>query len=507
MMIILKNILLITLLTVIIFGTFFKDFYPIDEWRYVVITQDLSSSFLKLKYGGDDYFEKPPFYFWILYVFSKVCGMYNFFSFKLPNIILLLMYILIFRKYLIKFVSDYTLFLIIFFSIPINFVSVQLVRMDLLMNLFINMSILLVFNKMLENNLKSSVFFWSGFFSSLAVLIKGPAGFFVPFSVIFITVIMERKFKIFYFISFLLGFVILVLLWFLGGYIYFGGSYLESYLFKEIVGRIIYGKHHKENFFYYFLLFLPAILPFSLIFIFNLQSIFKSHSRFFLYWIVISLLVLSISRSKLIIYLSSIMLPVGVIISNIFQQQHLGKKISMLCKVTIILFILKLVLLLLAVWTIYLISDISSSRLHHLINHLKMWDVKIVVSVLIIVSILFIIKKTNPLNFLMWWIVTLSIISIFLYYKLNKHYDVSSIVKAINQECYSKNIYVYKWKTLYYFKWRGKNENIRFTWELPVGNSKCIITSFKIYREEKIGLSIYKRLSFSRDEGIVIIKK
>ncbi|MFN7181280.1 MAG: ArnT family glycosyltransferase [Planctomycetota bacterium] len=504
---ILKNILVISVVIIIISGTLFKDFYPVDEWRYVVITQELGGSFLKLKYAGDDYFEKPPFYFWILYGFSKIFGIFCFLSFKLPNILALFVFIFVFKKSLKKFVNDYLLFLVIFFILPLNFVSIQLVRMDFLMNIFINLSIILIFNSLKDDNLKPGNFFLSGLFSSVAVMIKGPAGFFIPLCVIFIILVIEKKFKASFARYFLLGFFPLILLWFVAGYIYHGGRYIESYLFKETAGRIIYGEHHRESLFYYFLLFLPVILPFSFLFALNLKYIYKTNHRIFLYWIIISVVVLSVSKSKLIIYLSSLMLPVSIIVCKILEEKGSDRTICFLYKITIVFFaILFSTILVFAYYPQILSSIFPGNTSSYIINYLTTFQAKSVVIVLILIGIFFITLKANPLIFLSWWTITIFILSMYLYYGLNKHYDLSYIVDTIKRDCKGKDVIVYKWKTLYYLKWRGKNEKIIFSSKIRQGKEVCIITSLKIYQEEKIGLKVHTELSFSRNGGIVILK-
>lgn len=491
--------LFVTLIIVIISGTLYKDFYPVDEWRYVTITQDLEGNFLKLKYAGEDYFEKPPFYFWILYTFTKIFGVFHPVSFKLPNIIALLVFIVIFRYYLKNFVSNYVLFLIIFLSLPINIASIQLVRMDFLMNIFINLSILTILNHLFTENryFSKTSFIVSGLFSAVAVLIKGPAGFFLPFFVIFVILLLEKQLKISYIFYFLLGFTPLLFLWFLAGYLFYGKTYIISYIMKETAGRIIHGKHHKESFLYYFLLFLPSILPYSLIFLSGLKEICKSKERIFLYWIIISLVVLSISRSKLLIYLSSLMLPICIIIYSILNKEIITTLEKQFLRITIIIFI--------ALFILLLLLPASVVKNPYIASTLELTETKIVLLTLTFISLFIFGQNLNTTKFLWWWIITVSIISFFIYNRLNIHYDINKVVTVLKEEC-KNEIYVYKWKLLYYFKWKMGTEKVKFVSEISNQQKGCYITSKKIYEEDKLKGEYPKMLPFPRDGGIVILK-
>lgn len=397
---------------------------------------------------------------------------------------------------------------------PMNIASIQLVRMDFLMNMFINLSILIIFRYLAVDNQRlgvssdlpvvifSSSFLLSGLFSSIAVLIKGPAGFFIPFFVIFTTLLIEKRFKVSYVLYFLSGFIPLVFLWFLFGYIYYGPSYIESYILEETAGRIIEGKHHNESVFYYLLFFLPCILPYSLIFFSSFKNILKSKFRFFLYWIIISITILSISRSKLIIYLSSILLPVSMIIDMAFEENHSLNALKNYMRITILFFVAIFALVLSYSWfgTRILYQNL------YLAKAIQNPNTRIILIILIMLSLYFTKNLVNHRNFLIWWIVSICIISLFLYNMLNKHYDVEKAVSYINTKCKDKNIYIYKWKTLYYFKWRMKNNNIRFSRDLPEDEGYCIITSQKIYEEDKLVLPVVAVIPFTRDGGIVVFK-
>ncbi len=293
-----------------------------NELKYFIVTDDMISAknYLILKYFSELYPDKPPLYFLIL-IFFKTHFKTLFFPLSLLFGSLLPSFgisILSFKLFT-KLKDEKTGFFIamILISIP-YFLGVSLfLRMDILMSFFILLSMYLFFTMYQNKNeitITKLIFLYLSI--SIAVLIKGGAGFAVPVLIILTFLILERNLpflkKIFFFKGILL-IVMIIGIWFYGIYLQpQGKEYISLLLGQETFGRMLKAKTHSRPF-YFYLTKLPLILyPYGILYLGALVYYIKNIKKCFSWtllekigfaWSVIPLIFFSFMSGKLEIYL------------------------------------------------------------------------------------------------------------------------------------------------------------------------------------------------------------
>ena len=319
-----KQYIFITLIYLIIFVplAFFR--YPDvrNEFKYFVITEDMinAKNYLILKYFSELYPDKPPLYFFIL-IFFKTYFKTLFFPLSLLFGSLLPSFgisILSFKLFT-KLKDEKTGFFItmILISIP-YFLGVSLfLRMDILMSFFILLSMYLFFTMYQKKNeitiTKLILLYLS---ISIAVLIKGGAGFAVPILIILTFLILEKKLSFLKEIHFFKGILLIIMIigiWFYGIYLQpQGKEYISLLLGQETFERMTKAKTHSRPF-YFYLTKLPLILyPYGIIYLGALVYYIKNIKKYFSWtllekigfsWSVVPLIFFSFMSGKLEIYL------------------------------------------------------------------------------------------------------------------------------------------------------------------------------------------------------------
>lgn len=339
----------------IFLGVYIFVFFPLaifrfpdikNEIKYFVIVDNMiqSKNLFILKYLGELYPDKPPLYFFILFLARKY--MKDFFiqgTIILGSLIPSFFITTYFYKFIKRFKSEreafiFTIFLI---SIPFFIGTSAFIRMDMLMSCFIFLSLYFFFNlyygKIKFNNINIFAIY---IFIFLAIFTKGPAGFGIPVGIILVFLMFEKNIGFLKKIKFFRG--ILLILCFLGIWIgklftYPEGKEYVNLLFgQETVGRIVKSKAHVRPF-YYYIKKLPAILyPYGITILFSivyyLKNI-KSYNKWDILekigfvWTIVVIVLLSIASGKLEIYLLPIS-PGAILLLLSFIMKLRDKKIG-----------------------------------------------------------------------------------------------------------------------------------------------------------------------------------
>jgi 4-amino-4-deoxy-L-arabinose transferase-like glycosyltransferase len=141
------------------------------------------------------------------------------------------------------------------------------VRMDMLMNMFIVLS-LYTFYKMYRGDERKRDSWLFPVLVFLALFSKGPLGLLIPFVSTVTFLIFKKKLSDFKFYWGWKTFLIILtgcIVWFSGVYIEGGNQYLNNLLVHQTVGRGIDSFHHKEPFYYYAISIWYSLAPWSLL--------------------------------------------------------------------------------------------------------------------------------------------------------------------------------------------------------------------------------------------------
>jgi 4-amino-4-deoxy-L-arabinose transferase len=163
------------------------------------------------------------------------------------------------------------------------------------------------------------IFFW--FMAAFAMLTKGPPGLIPLAGLIPACLLSGKKQQLKTLLSSVVGWVIFTIVglgWYLLLAIKIPGL-LSYFLIDETLKRVASNAHHRANPFYMFIVLLPVgIFPWTSFFIRGLSMTVKSCKQSFVsailsFWLLIPLLIFTLSKSKLAAYVLPLLVPVAII--------------------------------------------------------------------------------------------------------------------------------------------------------------------------------------------------
>ena len=314
-----KKALFIFLLACILYlpSSFFRDLFLPDEARNVSIAANIHfpDNFLVPSYHSHAYYQKPPLYFWMIHPFAKSGLKF------LPFIIglsVLFSFLLIFINYLFvrkrggEKTAGYASFILS--TSVLFYVMSSLVRMDIIFVLFVSASLYLFYLSLEKEKLSLALL--SGAAGFLACFTKGGLGFFLPLIVETVFILFPFKKKgLKYLLAAASVSAVLIAGWMLL-FSFSDHSYLYHMLFKQTLGRAFFPASHEHPYFFYFPYILAASLPWSLLLLGYLvrkaqDRSFSEWEKFSFVWLAAGFILLSILKSKLVMYLLILSLPLA----------------------------------------------------------------------------------------------------------------------------------------------------------------------------------------------------
>lgn len=315
-----------------------RDYTPNNELRYLNIVDEAlqSGNIFTFTNQGEIYADKPPLHFWFMMLGKLIFGKhymwyYSLLSFIPAVIIMNTMSKWIRRENEInaqnevnaqdKIVNEDENYdkvnkhnkitaPLMLMTAGLFAVVAVIVRMDMLMNMFIVLSLYSFYQMYSGKNIKlNSYIFPINVF--LALFSKGPLGLLIPFVSSVLFLIYKKRmsdYKLYW--GWRSLFIILTgcIVWFTGVYIEGGNDYLNNLLVHQTVGRGIDSFHHKEPFYYYLISIWYTLAPWSFLviglFIVGIvrKKINSTLEQFFVVIILSTLVTLSVISSKLSIY-------------------------------------------------------------------------------------------------------------------------------------------------------------------------------------------------------------
>lgn len=291
--------------------SYFLPLLSLQEARRAVIIQEtfLSKSILPT-FNGEPYFTKPPLH---TYLSLPFYALGRFLSKEIFFMRLLSLGSYLFSAYLIYLICrrDLTKTLL---SLAILFSSFRFLsfiyRIDLepLFVLFTTLSFYFLLRYLDKPTLGIALVFYLGF--ALAFLVRGPLHFFLLPAFGLYALIFKKK-PLLRLLLYLPGwglFLILVLPWYLYGYLKFGPDIFKEFLKTDLSERLV---SQKDPFYYYFKALILNFFPFLLLLLLKLKFIYKDASRYlkahplalYFFSVFIPLLLLSFTGSKFDKYL------------------------------------------------------------------------------------------------------------------------------------------------------------------------------------------------------------
>jgi len=328
--------ILFFLLSILLYmpSSFFRFPFMPDEVRNLYIAKNISNfyEFFIPKYIDEYYFEKPPFYFWILKIFLKIKFNYlilPIFLNSISSFVIASLNYSFFKKY-----NEEEAFLssIIILTTGLFYGLNLIVRMDILFITFIFLS----FISFLKGNI-----ILSSVFTFLATFTKGPLGLFILVVNIFFAIFLKDK-KIF--LKSLLVLFLSLFLVFLWLFIFskIEPRYFTIMFFRQTVSRALNPFNHREPFYFYILWFFPAFFPWSFLLIRYFLNL-KSNNltileKVYIFWFLGGFILLSFIKSKLFIYLLILIIPFSGLVSKFIISKKINIKNFLIIWIFILIF-------------------------------------------------------------------------------------------------------------------------------------------------------------------------
>lgn len=253
-----------------------RDFTPANELRYLSIADEAlaNGNFFAFTNHGIPYADKPPLYLWLIMAAKTIAG---------KHVMLLLSMFSVIPAFVITGImgrwtaEEYgrdkgRMAVWMIMGNILMLVMMVTLRMDMLMTMFIVLS-LRCFFKIYQNRGNVSLEKWMfPFYVFMAVFSKGPIGIIVPFAATVVFLLIRRRakdIKQYWGLRTLGVLIVLMAAWFLCVWAEGGADYLYNLTIHQTFGRGINAFHHNRPFWYYVIQIFPLLFPLCLIVIFT----------------------------------------------------------------------------------------------------------------------------------------------------------------------------------------------------------------------------------------------
>jgi 4-amino-4-deoxy-L-arabinose transferase-like glycosyltransferase len=290
-----------------------RDFTPNNELRYLSIVDEAlrNGNIFTFTNQGEIYADKPPLHFWLMMVGRLILGEHRMWYYSLLSFIPALVILMTMTKWIRRESGENEKTALLMLMTTGLFTGVAIiVRMDMLMNMFIVLSLYCFYQMYHGENLKRNSFLFP-LYVFLALFSKGPLGLLIPLVSTVTFLIFKKKLSDFTHYWGWKSLLIVLsgcIVWFTGVYLEGGNEYLNNLLVHQTVDRGINSFHHKEPFYYYAISVWYSLAPWSLLAIGLLiagllkKRINSTLEQFFAAIILSTLVLLSLISSKLAIY-------------------------------------------------------------------------------------------------------------------------------------------------------------------------------------------------------------
>ena len=302
-----------------------RDYTPSNELRYISIVDEAieQGHVLVFTNQGQDYADKPPFYFWLMMLCKILFGGHRMYALSMLSFIPACIIIAVMDKWLRSaypevFSPRQRAAAALMLATTGLFLGMTVfLRMDMLMCMCIVLALWTFWkwNNGIGNETSHRLLL--PFYTFMALFTKGPVGVLVPPLAILVYLGVSKRWKD---IGKYLGVVFWVILavlcavWFTGVFLEGGAGYLNNLLFHQTVDRAVNSFHHKAPVWYYLGLVWAVMAPWCLATVPALVSglvkkrdaLPSGYERFLALTGITIFVMLSCFSSKLAIYLAPI---------------------------------------------------------------------------------------------------------------------------------------------------------------------------------------------------------
>ena len=282
---------------------------------------------------GNYWYDKPIFFYWELILAYKIFGVNEFASRFFPAIFstigVFLTYFFATKIYNKKI--GFIAAIILATSLEYWYIAHAIIT-DATLFCCISTTLMTFFIGYRDKNFK--LYYVSYIAAGIAILTKGPIGFFLPGLIILIFLAIQKDLKHLLKIKFLQGTAITFLIaaiWYLPMYIIHGQTFLENFLGVHNFLRATVSEHPEVNVIYYYLVvFLLGFLPFNIPILYSLIKKFWREKRFptldmrqkfLLIWALTVFIVFQSFATKYVTYTYPYMMPIAILFATYFIEK------------------------------------------------------------------------------------------------------------------------------------------------------------------------------------------
>jgi 4-amino-4-deoxy-L-arabinose transferase-like glycosyltransferase len=284
------------------------------------------------RFGGEYYSEKPPFYFWILIMSQSLLGKTTV-SMVLPSMISAILCVLLIYLFGIRIIKEHYAFLagLILATCGLFFGLAIFLRMDMLLTTLATAASIAFYQGYRQDDQKVQGRWYYSFYilMAMAILIKGPTGFLMPFVTAIVFLALQGKWSEFKKIKLLQGLGIVfgvIALWALALILTGQQAYAYHLFVLQTLGRAVNSFAHKEPIYFYLKEFPLSFLPWTIFLISSLWYAVRQRKkltdvdRYLLCWLVAPFILMSLFSGKIVIYLLPIFPPGALLVARLFER-------------------------------------------------------------------------------------------------------------------------------------------------------------------------------------------
>lgn len=334
-----RDILIIAVLSALLFIPFIGNvhLFDWDEINFAECSREMieTGDYLRVHIDYEPFWEKPPLFFWFQAASMHIFGI-NEFAARLPNAIagvvtLVLLYLIGNR------ISGrvFSLFWVIAYAgsiLPFFYFKSGII--DPLFNLFMFLAVYYLYKRYSLGHKEHAVLFLSGFFAGLAILIKGPVGYLLPFLTLVVFFLIKRKTISFDFKGLFLFSVyaaIVSLLWFGAEIMSNGTWFMERFIQYQIRLLTTGDAGHSGPIYYHVVVLLIGCFPASVLLFSGIgkKTEMNEAGNGMKLWMIILLaivvIIFSIVKTKILHYSSLAYYPITYLAAVGMYQLVTGK--------------------------------------------------------------------------------------------------------------------------------------------------------------------------------------
>lgn len=332
-----KNILILVVLTYFFFcfGNGIISLTNPDEVFYAGTAKEMISqhSWMTPYLFGQPQFEKPIFLYWLLRVAFMVFGIGSFAGRFFPAVFASIGVVAVYLLSLIAFKNEKKAFLagLVLMSSGLYIGLARTIFTDMIFSVFILLSLLAFFWGYARKEKKTSGILLFFVFVALAVLTKGPLGFFIPSITIVLFLALRKELKFIFSRATLWGLLVFILIsfpWYLLMIKKYGATFTHEFFYNDHIRRIFEAEHgSNDTWHFYPFAMVWAMFPWSAFVVISLLGLYKNIKKtgepvylFLASWIAAVFLIFQPCHSKLVSYIFPMFPALAILAADLIYR-------------------------------------------------------------------------------------------------------------------------------------------------------------------------------------------